>query len=112
MDNGLNVLFDKYIIDILKIINDNPMIQKTKVSEMLNSTSQKIRDLIDELIKIDLIEEKNGLKFNTKYLSLTEEGERIYGLILRMKDKKLDESKKPQTNLSTPSEEGNTIKNQ
>jgi len=106
MNNGLNVLFDKYVIDILKIINDNPEVQKTKVSEMLNSTSPKIRDLIDKMISEKYIIEKKGMYNNTKLLILSDEGYRIYQLIQMMQKGE----GKPQSNLSSPSEEGDTVK--
>ena len=83
MTNPEEVLFDRYIIDILTIVSENPMIKKFDITKRLNTSSEKPAILIGRMVECGILNETPGER-NIKHISLTEEGERYLTMIKAM----------------------------
>lgn len=95
MTNPSKILFDDYITEILKIVNDKPGIKRSEVYSLLGTTSTKPREMITKMIEIGYITEERGQYFNIKKLELTEEGERILKLIKKIESGEEDAENYP-----------------
>lgn len=99
-----DVLFQDYVIEILKIIRDTPGIKKTDVFKTLGTTSQKPRKIVEGLIETGIIEETQKVMHNVKELHLTERGhEYLKSIIILI-------GEEPETNYGTPDGIRNTVK--
>jgi len=78
-----DLLFRKYVVDILTYIRDNPGCKVNDLKELLGS-SVKVNNVNNELIGLGLVQFEHGLLYNTKYLSLTANGELVLGYISKI----------------------------
>ena len=81
--NPEEVLFDRYIINILTIVSENPMIKKFDITRKLNTSSEKPAILISRMVECGILNETPGER-NIKHISLTAEGERYLTMIQAM----------------------------
>jgi predicted transcriptional regulator len=85
------VLFDTYIIDILTMVSENPMIKKSLIYERLGTKSSKPAILINRMVECGILDETPGER-SIKHISITAEGERYLRMIQAMIEGKSMES--------------------
>lgn len=109
MQNRNSIIFEDYVIEILKIIKNSNNIKVNDVKNQIGSSSAKINTLITKMISENLISESKGLRYNTKYLKLTPKGEYVLKHIESiLKAIESDELETLQENDHGPSEETRT----
>ena len=87
MTDPKEALFNRYILDILIMVAEAPMIKKSEIYEKLGTTSSKPRILVQKLTECGVLDETRGEK-SIKHISLTAKGERYLSLIRAMMDGK------------------------
>lgn len=91
--------------EILYFIKENQPCKKSEVYDHLGGPSNSRTKSVNDLIKLDLIEESRRGQYNLKLITITTKGEKILEQIIKLQAIIDDEPIEPETNCGAPSEE-------
>ena len=67
-------IFKKYVVDILKFVDEKNTCQKSDIYDHINQHSAPGQNAVNSLIKMGLLSESKRSNHNAKWISITAEG--------------------------------------